>query len=410
MTTRSQICSTIAKWLTEPEPQNPNWSPEAWETFKFACRVHGVAPLLHQKLQAAGWINEGAQSWLAEQYRFNAQRVAKMHGELEEILALFAANDMPLMPLKGSILSLEFYPDPAWRPMADLDLLIRPNDFEAGARLLRQLGYEPDVTHWKHTEFSKPDNRQVVSTTGEHPDNPRKLEIHLHCRETFGGPTIELTELMWKNSLSGHLGGEPAILPKPELLWLHLLVHSTYHLWQGQGRLIHLVDLTYLTADINGMLAPGGSRIRQAGQLCSATAGQKQLPNTDTTDLLPVLNSIDARFTYPSLAMLKTYLPTSLDDKLLASQQRRVSRSYSRWVASLNLVNTSYLNPNPAGLYLTKALKFTEGRPREVMQALRFAFLPNLDEITLDHPRLAQSKLPWLAYFLLPLDWVKRLR
>jgi hypothetical protein len=48
-------------------------------------------------------------------------------------------------------------------------------------------------------------------------------------------------------------------------------------------------------------------------------------------------------------------------------------------------------------LYLPKALKFTEGRPREVVQALRFAFLPGLDEVALDHPQLANSKMPWLA-------------
>jgi hypothetical protein len=60
-------------------------------------------------------------------------------------------------------------------------------------------------------------------------------------------------------------------------------------------------------------------------------------------------------------------------------------------------------------LYLFKALKFSEGRPAEVAQALRFAMLPSLEEIALDHPQLAQSKAPWLAYFLLPLDWARRI-
>ena len=72
------------------------------------------------------------------------------------------------------------------------------------------------------------------------------------------------------------------------------------------------------------------------------------------------------------------------------------------------MVNTSYLNPQPEGLYLFKALRLTEGRPQEVLQALRFAFLPSLEEIALDHPYLATSKVAWLAYLLLPLDWLKR--
>jgi hypothetical protein len=147
-------------------------------------------------------------------------------------------------------------------------------------------------------------------------------------------------------------------------------------MWQGKGRLIHLVDLALLR------------------------------PHLD--DPLPLLNSVEARFTYPSLVLLKKYFPAALDDALLATQHPRVSPSFRQWAASLDLVNTSHLNPKPPGLYLSRAIKFTEGRPREVAQALRFALLPSLEEIALDHPKLAQSRAPWLAYFLLPVDWARR--
>lgn len=366
----------MAEWLNQPEPQNPDWSAKTWQTFQFASRVHGVGPLLYYKLAEAPWLPEAPKNRLAEQYQLNSQRLAKMHAELKAVLGLFRGPQLPVMPLKGSILSTAYYAEAALRPMADLDLLIRPEDFSPAAQLLGQLGYQQEVVHWKHTEFSRPDNRQIVSTAGEHPDNPRRLEIHLHCRESFGGPLVELTELMWRNAMPESLLGEPVLLPQPDVLWLHLLVHATYHLWQGKGRLLHLVDLTLL------------------------------LPHL--SDPLALLNSVEARFTYPSLVLLKKYFPTTLDNFLLTSQQERVSPSFRRWAESRDLVNTSHLNPKPAGLYLLKALQFTEGRPREVAQALRFALLPSLEEIALDHPRLAQSKAPWLAYFLLPLDWAKR--
>ena len=372
-----QICNAIVQWLNEPHPQDPHWSPETWETFKFVCRVHGAAPLLHEKLSGFSWIDPDLKQWLAQQLTFNTQRVARMQAELQSILALFAQHNIPLMPLKGAILSTQFYEAAGWRPMADLDLLIQPHHFARSADLLEQLGYERDIAHWKHTEFIKPDNRKVVSREVEHPDNPRGLELHLYCRESFGGPTINLTELMWRNSTAGLLLGERTTLPKLEALWIHLLVHTGYHLWQGKGRLIHLVDLARLTPHL--------------------------------TEPLIYLNAIEARFTYPSLIMLNKYFPAILDKNLLNSQKARVSTSFQRWTETLNLLNTSYLNPNPAGLYLFKALKFTEGRPREVGQALRFALLPNLEEITLDHPYLATSKAPWLAYLLLPVDWLKRL-
>lgn len=366
------VCNTIVQWLNAPEATEPGWSSAEWATFKVVCRVHGVAPLLHTKLNAALWLSDEMRQWLAGQYHFNRQRIATMHRELAEILALFAANDMPLMPLKGSILSVEFYDDPACRPMADLDLLIRPDDFTGATDLLGQLGYQPNVAHWKHTEFSRPENRRVVSVECEHPENPRKLEIHLHCRETFGGPTIDLTQIMWANSARGKLLGQPAILPTVEALWLHGLVHATYHLWQGQGRLIHLVDLMKIKTD-------------------------------------GLSSRIDPRFTYPALAMLHNYFPGTVAEPLLDTQRRALSTRFRQWAEGLDLVNISHLNPKPVGLYLPKAIKFTEGRPREVAQALRFALLPGLEEIALDHPRLARSRTPWLAYLLLPVDWVKRL-
>lgn len=371
------VCDTIAGWLTAPAPQNPNWSPETWETFQFVCQVHGVAPFLCEKFAGGEWLDEATATWLAGQLDLNRRRIAKMQAELTAILALFAAHNLPLLPLKGSILTAAYYEEPGWRPMADLDLLIRPQDFARAAELLGQLGYGQTVVHWKHTEFSKPENRRVVSQEGEHPDNPRGLEIHQRCRETFGGPTVELTNLMWANAAPGTLLGEPAMRLKPEALWLHLLVHATYHLWQGRGRLIHLLDLALVTPQL--------------------------------TEPAVYLNAVEPRFTYPALALLHKYFPTVLDAGLLAQQQTQLPPRFQSWVDSLDLVNTSYLNPRPAGPYLFKALRFSDGRPREMAQALRFAFLPDLAEIALDHPRLAQSPVPWLGYFLLPMDWVQRL-
>jgi hypothetical protein len=372
------ICDTIARWLNVPEPQPPDWSPELWETFRFVCRVHGVAPFLCERLVGCEWLEEATGAWLAHQFDLNQQRIARMQADLKAILALFAANDLPLLPLKGSILTVEYYGQPGWRPMADLDLLIRSQDFAHSAELLGQLGYAQTVAHWKHTEFSKPENRQVISKEGEHPDNPRGLEIHCYCRETFGGPTIDLTEVMWGNAKPGWLLGEPAMRLKPEALWLHLLVHASYHLWQGKGRLIHLVDLAQVASQL--------------------------------TEPAVFLNAVEARFTFPALSLWHQYFPSPVNTRLLEQQRSRMSASFQAWVASLDLVNTSYLNPRPAGSYFGKALRFSEGRPQEVAQALRFAFLPSLAEIALDHPRLATSGLPWLGYFLLPFDWLKRLR
>lgn len=368
----------MAAWLTEPPGSDPGWAPETGPVFKLASRVHGVAPLLHEQLHSVAWLDAALKIWLARQADLNRQRVARMQAELHDILASFARHKVAVMPLKGSILSARVYEYPGQRPLADLDLLVRPADFERAGHLLRQLGYEPAVAHWKHTEFIKPDNRTVASTEFEHPDNPRKVELHRYCRESFGGPSIDLTAGLWQQAHPGELLGQPAFIPEPEVLWLHLLVHHTYHAWQGKARLIQLVDLARLTSRL--------------------------------THPIGLLDRVDARYTYPSLALLQRYFPAAIDNSLVATQQARVSARFQKWVGSLDLVNTSHLAVGSHGLYLSKALRFSEGRPNEVVQALRFALLPRLEEIGLDHPQLAQSRVPWLAYGLLPLDWAKRLR
>ncbi|GAB4454592.1 MAG: nucleotidyltransferase family protein [Anaerolineae bacterium] len=372
-----EICATMARWLTGAPPAAPGWSAESWDTLRRAARVHGIAPLLHEQLAATNWLDGSQRAWLAEQRTFNAQRVARMQAELAAILALFAGHNLPVMPLKGAILAATAYPDPGLRPMADLDLLVRPADFERAAALLAQLGYRPTVAHWKHTEFCRPDNLAVVSKEVEHPDNPRRVELHAHCRESFGGPTVEITQLMWRHAAPGELLGQPALLPEAGALWLHLLIHASYHFWQGRGRLVQLLDLRLLTPRVS--------------------------------DPARWLAAVDGRATFPALSLLQQTLPGSIAPELVAAQQKRVSPRFAAWANTLNLVNASYLNLNPPGLYVSRALRFADGRPADIARALRFALLPDLNELSLDHPRLAQSRVPWLAYALLPLDWLRRM-
>lgn len=367
------------------QPNAPTWSAELEQAWQIACQVHGIASYLQPAMREAEWLPESLKVWAEAQHAANSQRIARLHRDLQTILALFAAHELPLMPMKGALLTAQAYPDPGLRPMADLDLLIHPADFERARDLLGQLGYQPTIHHWKHTEFIQPDNQTVVDATCEHPDNPRKLELHLYCRENFGGPIVDITDLMWGQAHLSTWLGQPAWLPSTATLALHLLVHASYHFWQGRGRLIQLLDLEQLYQ-------------------------HEPEPFENPQKLLTLLHSIEARYTYPSLLLWHKYAPSAVNYALMISQRARVSPQFHHWADSLDLINSSHLNPNASGLYLIKALRFSEGRPREVSQALRFALLPHLDEILLDHPKLAQSRWPWLAYGLLPLDWLKRLR
>jgi len=59
---------------------------------------------------------------------------------LERIAARFNKAGVPLMALKGAALNLTLYDRPDARPMADLDLMIRPEDVDQAFALLEELG------------------------------------------------------------------------------------------------------------------------------------------------------------------------------------------------------------------------------------------------------------------------------
>jgi hypothetical protein len=62
--------------------------------------------------------------------------------ELLSVLQALHAQDIWPIIFKGAALSWMVYPDPACRPMGDLDLWIKPDDLPAAQAVLSELGYQ----------------------------------------------------------------------------------------------------------------------------------------------------------------------------------------------------------------------------------------------------------------------------
>ena len=58
----------------------------------------------------------------------------------EAVLRLFAQAGVPCAVLKGTV-SASYYPEPAYRAMGDIDLLVRPRDRQSAVRLLKENGF-----------------------------------------------------------------------------------------------------------------------------------------------------------------------------------------------------------------------------------------------------------------------------
>lgn len=291
----------------------------AWDgdtdAFRQACGVHGAAALLHLRLARNGGAPEPLAAWLAGQYRANRRRVTRMLAELGEALALFEREGVPIMPMKGAVLLALCYDDPGARPMNDLDLLLPAEHAAAGHALLGRLGYERTFEGWKHSIYVRPGNDRVVDESCEHPDNPRRIEVHPRCRERVRDEVIDVTGRMWASAERRPFLGGTAWLPSAEALWLHLVIHATHHVLLNTFRLVQLVDLH--------RLAPS---VREPGAL---------------------LGGIDPRAAYPSLRLLQRYFPSERTAGLVAGLAGRLAPAYVEWADGLDLFNASYLDPTP---------------------------------------------------------------
>jgi hypothetical protein len=309
-------CEDLARFVADPPEAPPERSPEEWERFREVARVHGAAPLLWLRVRdLPAWSASPVGAWLADQHSWNGLRVARLHSELREILAALATAGVPLLPLKGGVLSVLYYEEPAARPMADLDVLLPEEHWEAGEAALASAGYAKTFDGWKHSRFARPGPREVVDREREHPDNPRLLEVHPRCRERLLGEVVDLTDLVWGTAVPGELLGVPCRLPRPDALWPYLLVHATHHVMLNNFRLLHLLDLIRLEPFLDRP---------EEGLAC-----------------------VDPRAVYPALALLDRYAPSGRAERLREELRGRLSAGYADWADGLDLFSVCYLNPVP---------------------------------------------------------------
>lgn len=304
----------LATWLEGPDPARAaavrRWSSSTWVAFQRVVTMHGLAPHLAAMLPGSGLgeaIPAATLAWLAAQAARNADRIRRMHGELAAILGGAESAAIEVMPLKGAILTTMPGADPYRRPMADLDLLVRPGDRGRLAQVLVGLGYRhvPDGHRRPtHDVFADPDDSRLVDPTGEHPDNPRRVELHVEVKRHLWGwaDDDDLTAELWRGARRGVVLGRPATLPTGEALLAHLAIHATSDLLSGRGRLVQWLDL--------GVVAP--------------TAGDPaRLPHP--------------RLAYPSLRLARRTLPIQLTGVDLSGLERLVPARLERWATTVPL-------------------------------------------------------------------------
>ena len=167
-----------------------------------------------------------------------------LHNKAAQAFSAFNKNNLPAIALKGLALIKGYYKDEGLRPMADIDILVKWEDFDKAERTIKSIGYEFN---------SFRGSKQVCLSHHDHdfPYWDKKsgtvLELHWDVHDKRKAFPIDVDQF-WANSQPIKIQNVPTRSFSPEDLLIHCCLHvSTHHALTY--KLIHLIDIAKIASD-----------------------------------------------------------------------------------------------------------------------------------------------------------------
>ena len=140
-----------------------------------------------------------------------------------KVFQLLHEKDINFIPLKGSQLIFFYKFNITYRPLRDLDLLIKKEQLHIAVNILQKNGY-----FFKSNKLNK---RKVRSPLSNHRYDIEPLfnkdgvciELHFKIQH---GTICSLSDSLWNNSHHQKIGKTSVLATEPELVALHLIYHS----------------------------------------------------------------------------------------------------------------------------------------------------------------------------------------
>jgi len=210
-----------------------------WEMILSRSRTEGVDALLYMHLRELERIKPQIPHTILARMKTSYQRHWARNLALTEhwaeLIALLRGEGVDVITHKGMALVHTVYPDIGLRPMADIDLLIRPVDLPTVKRALRTAGYRTPGDTMEAEEAFRGYLHFVRNST--------IIDLHWELANytRFEGIVEVDHDGLWNRARPLAVGNAQGLMLSPEDMLLHLALHVT--LGSEFGRLIWFTDV-----------------------------------------------------------------------------------------------------------------------------------------------------------------------
>jgi hypothetical protein len=199
-----------------------------WDVLLDLADDHSVQALVARRLDEIAFAGVPSAAREKLQIRMRAQHLftLSMTAELSRILQLFSASRIDAILVKGPLISLLAYGDPAVRSYVDLDLLLRHRDIQTATQRMLELGFQSDVPQ---------SAIQVGKIPGEYlfrrPGTRRIVELHTEHTFRYYPKPMRIDELFTRGRKILLDGREVPALSLEDELVLNC-IHGAKHFWE----------------------------------------------------------------------------------------------------------------------------------------------------------------------------------
>jgi len=234
-----------------------------WTCLLALAEEHGVAGHLAACFVEFGesLVPSEARQALVERKRLQNLSTLRLNAELFRVLEIFASEKIGALVVKGPVLAVEAYGDPAIRSYGDLDLLVRQRDIRRATELMSARGFVPAVPPSAIDAgkipgqylFSKPDAKLIVELHNDFTLRyfPRRLPL-----ETFFARQVSVR-------VDGH--DVPALSVEDELVLI--CIHGAKHFWERLMWIADVAALVYRQTGIDWDLVADSARAVKAERM-----------------------------------------------------------------------------------------------------------------------------------------------